>query len=146
MEEYQSFNVQNNERALEISKILIKAAKETHSVVSKSEAKCRDAIDSIATHDKETMWKTLQKYIIQYADFINSMLIFTGIGVQRVDSGFYERVSAAEIEKQLRTIIGFIYAKEAMESVSREAFKQCVKKFLKQSKLFDDKELNRLFM
>lgn len=146
MDEYQSFNVQNDERALEISKILIKAAKETHAVVSKSEAKCRDAFDSIATHDKETMWKTLQKYIIQYADFINSMSIFTGIVVQRVDSGFYGRVSAAEIEKQLRNIIGFIYAKEAMESVSREAFKQCAKKLLKQSKLFDDKELNRLFM
>lgn len=139
MGEYQSFNVQNDERALEISKILIEAAKETHAVVSKSEAKCRDAFDSIATHDKETMWKTLQKYIIQYADFINSMSIFTGIVVQRVDSGFYGRVSAAEIEKQLRTIIGFIYAKEAMESVSREAFKQCAKKLLKKSKLFDDK-------
>ncbi len=146
MDEYQSFNVQNNERALEISKILIEAAKETHAVVLKSEAKCRDALDSIATHDKETMWKTLQKYIIQYADFINSISIFTGIGVQRVDSGFYERVSAAEVEKQLRNIIGFIYAKEAMESVSREAFKQCAKKLLKQSKHFDYKEWNCLFM
>lgn len=32
MGEYQSFNVQNDERALEISKILIEAAKETHAL------------------------------------------------------------------------------------------------------------------
>ena len=146
MVEYQSFNSKNNERSLQISKILIKAADETHAVVSKSEAICRTIRESIATHDKQTMWETLQKYIIQYADFINKISILTGIGIQKVDSGFYERVPIIEIEKQLQVIIGFIYAKEAMYSVFNKTYKQCVKKLLKQSNLFDNKELNHLFI
>ena len=146
MDEFQSLNAQSNERSLEIAKILIKAAKETHAVISRSEARCTAARNSIATHDKETMWRTLQEYIGYYASFINSMTALTGIGLLRVNREFYDRVTAVDIENQLQIIIGFVYAKEALDSVLKETYKQRVEKLLKQSKLFDDNELKRLFI
>ena len=92
------------------------------------------------------MWRTLQEYIGYYAGFINSMTMLTGIGLQRVNREFYDRVTAVDIEHQLQIIIGFVYAKEALDSVCRETYKQCVKKLLRQSKLFDDNELKRLLI
>ena len=146
MEEFQSFNAQNNEQPLEISKILIKAAKETHAVITKSEAKCRAAYNSISTHSKEIMWQTLQEYIRDYSDFINSMSAWTGIELQRVDRTRYEQFSPKDIENQLKIIIGFVYAKDAIDSVANEAYKQCLKKLLMQSGRFDNNEIKRLFM
>ena len=146
IDEFQSLNAQSNERSLEIAKILIKAAKETHAVISRSEARCTAARSSMATHDKETMWRALQEYIGYYAGFINSMTALTGIGLQRVNREFYGRVTAVDIEHQLQIMIGFVYAKEALDSVFKETYKQCVKKLLKQSKLFDDNELRRLLI
>ena len=55
IDEFQSLNAQSNERSLEIAKILIKAAKETHAVISRSEARCTAARSSMATHDKHTI-------------------------------------------------------------------------------------------
>ena len=146
IDEFQSLNAQSNERSLEIAKILIKAAKETHAVISRSEARCTAARSSMATHDKETMWRALQEYIGYYAGFINSMTSLTGIGLQQVNREFYNRVTAIDIENQPQIIIGFVYAKEALDSVFKETYKQCVKKLLKQSKLFDDNELKRLLI
>jgi len=146
MDEFQSLNAKNNENALEISKILIKAAKETHAVVMKAEEKSKRACESIATHNKETMWRTLQEYICSYANFINSVSSFTGVVFQRVDRDFYERVTAADVENQLQIMIGFVYAKEATDSAVKENYKQCVKKLLKQSKLFTGNELKHLPM
>ena len=143
IEEFQSLNAQNDERTLEISKILVKAAKETHAVITKSEAKCSAARRSIATRDKDAMWQTLQEYIRDYADFINSMSAWTGIVLHKVDKAMYDQLSPNDVENQLQIMIGFVYAKEAMDSVFQEPFKQCVEKFLKQSKLFDNSELKR---
>lgn len=146
MEEFQSLNAQNDERSLEISRIFVKAANETHAVITKSEAKCSAARRSILTHDKGIMWQTLQEYIRDYADFINSMSVWTGIGLRLVDKAFYEQLSPNDVENQLQIMIGFIYAKEAMDSVLKETYKQCLKKLLKQSGLFDDHELKRLLI
>ncbi len=145
-DEFQSLNAKNNERALEVAKILVKAAKETYAVITKSEALSKSACESIATHNKEVMWNTLQDYISRYADFINSVSSFTGIGLQKVNRDFYERITASDVENQLQIIIGFVYAKEAIDSVVKETFKQCVKKHLKQSKLFTDSELKHLLI
>ena len=146
MDEFQSLNAQNNKRSLEIAEILIKAAKETHAVIVKSEAQCTVIKSSILTHDKETMWRTLQEYIGHYAGFISNMSTLTGIGIQQVNREFYEHVTVADIENQLQVIIGFIYAKEAVNGVFKETYRQCVKKLLKRSKLFEDNELKRLLV
>ena len=146
MDEFQALNAQNNERAKEIAKILVKAAKETHAVMTRSEGKCKKARESIDTHDKDTMWSTLQEYINQYADFINNMSTLTGVGLYRVNRDFYERITATDVENQIHIIIGFVHAKEAYDSVMKETYKQCVKKLLKRSGLFTDDELKRLFI
>lgn len=145
-DEFQSLNAQSNEQSLEIARLLIKAAKETHAVIIKSEAQCAAARSSISTHDKVNMWQTLQEYIGRYASFINSMSALTGIGLQRVNREFYDRITAVDIENQLQIVIGFVYAKEALDSVFKETYKQCVKKLMKQSKLFNDNKLKRLFI
>lgn len=144
--EFQTLNAQNNERALEIAKILVKAAKETHAVITKSEAKSKKARDSIVTHDKDILWRTLQEYIGQYADFISKTSSFTGIVLYKVNRDFYNQITAADIENQFQIIIGFIYAKEAFDSVVKETYKQCVEKHLKKSGLFSKNELKHLFI
>lgn len=144
IDEFQSLNNKSNERSLEIAKILIQAAKETHAVISRSEVKCAAARSSMATHDKKIMWQTLQEYIGYYAGFINSVTALTGIGVRRVNREFYDRITAIDIENQLQIVIGFVYAKEALDSVFKKTYKQCVEKHLKHSRLFDSNELRRL--
>ena len=144
MDPIYSLSAQSNERAQKIAEIIIKAAKETHAVVSRSEALSQQARNSIATHDKAAMWLTLQQYIARYADFIKSISAFTGVVLYRVDRAFYETVTATDIETQLQIMIGFIYAKEACNSAAKEAFRQCLKKLLKRSGLFTDKELRLL--
>ena len=144
--DFQTLNTQNNERTLEIAKILVKAAKETHAVLTKSEVKSKKARDGIATHNKDIMWCILQEYIGQYSDFINHASSFTGVGLGKVDHDFYDRITATDVENQLRIIIGFVYAKEAIDSSSKETYKQCVKKLIKKSKLFSEDELKHLFI
>lgn len=144
--EFQTLNAQNNERALEIAKILIKAAKETHAVIVKSEAKSKKAKEAIAMHDKEVMWRILQEYIEQYAGFISKTSALTGVGLCKADRDFYNRITVADIENQIQIIIGFVHAKEAFDSVVKETYKQCVEKHLKRSPLFSSNELKHLFM
>lgn len=144
--EFQTLNAQNNEQALEIAKILIKAAKETHAVLTRSEAKCKKARDAMATHDKDTMWCALQEYIGQYADFIRDTSAFTGVALCKVNRNIYNQLTAVDIEKQLQIVIGFVHAKEAFDSVIEETYKQCVKKLLKKSGFFADNELKDFFI
>ena len=114
--EFRALNAQNNERALEISKILIKAARKTYAILRISEAKCKKARDGIATHDKDTMWCILQEYMGQYAEFISSTSALTGITLCKVNQNFYNEITTEDIENQLQIIIGFVHAKEAVDS------------------------------
>ena len=142
--EFQTLKAQSNERALEIAKILIKAAKETHAVVVKSEAKSKKARESINTHDKDIMWNTLQEYIGQYADFIKETSFLTGVGLYKMDQQTYDKITAVDVGNQLHIMIGFVYAKQAVDSAVKEAYKQCVEKLLKSSGLFSGSELRHL--
>lgn len=144
--EFQSLNAKNNEKSLEVAKILVKAAKETHAVITKSDALSKSARESISTHNKEVMWKTLQDYISRYADFINSSSELTGIVLYKVDREFYEQLTSNDVENQLQLMIGFVYAKVALDSVVKKTYEQCVKKLLKQSGMFSDSELRQLFI
>ena len=142
--DFNAFVSQNNDRAVDIAKILIKAAKETHTMLIQSEKKSKRAREAMKKQDKEAMWAVLQEYIREYSSFITGTGIFTGIVIRRVDRAFYERVTVGNIRGQLQMSIGFVYAYEAFSSVGRETYKQCLKKRLKSSGLLSDAELKLL--
>ena len=88
--DFNAFVSQNNDRAVDIAKILIKAAKETHTMLIQSEKKSKRAREAMKTRDKEAMWVVLQEYIREYSSFITGTGIFTGIGIRHVDRAFYK--------------------------------------------------------
>ncbi len=112
----------------------------THTVYTANQ-KSQKALDAIKIHDKVVMWNTLQEYLREYSDFINSTSLITGLGLYRVDHKFYEQVTVEDIEKQVRIIIGYIYAREAANSAAKATFKSCLKSLMKKSGKFTDAEL-----
>ncbi len=61
-----------------------------------------------------------------------------------VDKEFYNKVTIDDISNQLNQVIGFIYAKSALDSVAKTTFKQALKSILKKSKKFTDSELSTI--
>lgn len=59
---------------------------------------------------------------------------------------FYNQVTVLEIEQQLKMMIGVVYDYEAKHCVHNEMIKQCMKKLLKMSGVFTDKEIERLLL
>lgn len=57
----------------------------------------------------------------------------------------YAQLSAADLVQQLHCIIALVYEDTGLKSVSKEAFRECAKRLLKQSKIFTDKELDSMF-
>lgn len=112
--------------------------------IQKAEVKCKEIRSVLQTDDKEALWKVLQKYLRLYMEFINSLKDLTGVYIYPVDESFYISVSIEDIGNQLRMLIGFIYAKEALHSTVNTAFKQCLKNCLKESNCFSKQELKRL--
>ena len=121
-----------------------KAAEITHSVFG-AKNKSLNARYAIESGDKEFMWKTLQEYFHEYKNFINSLSPLTGYYIYDVNTEFYNKLTVEEISNQLRQVIGFIYAKFALESVAKTTFKQALKSILKKSQIFTDTELSILF-
>lgn len=121
-----------------------KAAEITNSVYG-ARNKSEKAFFAIKLDDKKFMWCTLQEYFLEYREFINSLSSFTGFYVYDVDKDFYNKITNKDIENQLKQVVGFIYAKSALQSAEKTNFKQAVKKILKHSKLFTDAELSILF-
>lgn len=119
----------------------IKKAAEAVHAAKVAYNKSNAAREAITMTDKKAMWDILQQYFKEYKEFINKMTILTGYYIYSVDANFYEQCSIDDIRKQLENVIGFVYAKEALASVAKENFKQCLKKILKESKLFTDSEL-----
>ena len=70
---------------------------------------------------------------------------FRGVQIQRIDGYAYARLSAADLVQQLHCIIALVYEDTGLKSVSKEAFRECAKRLLKQSKIFTDKELDSMF-
>lgn len=106
--------------------------------------KCKEIRSVLQTDDKEALWEVLQKYLRLYMEFINSLKDLTGVYIYPVDESFYISVSIEDIGNQLRMLMGFIYAKEALHSTVNTAFKQCLKNCLKESNCFSKQELKRL--
>ena len=62
-----------------------------------------------------------------------------------IDGYTYAQLSAADLVQQLHCIIALVYEDTGLKSVSKEAFRECAKRLLKQSKIFTDKELDSMF-
>jgi len=63
-----------------------------------------------------------------------------------VGMDFYNQVTVTEIEWQLKMMIGVIYDYEAKHCLYNETIKQCLKKLLKASGIFTDKEIEFLLL
>lgn len=139
-ETLQELQIRYEEKSLKAAEFAKKAAEMTHTVYTANQ-KSQKALGVIKLHDKAVMWNTLQEYLQEYANFINSTSLITGLCLYRVDHKFYEQVTAEDIEKQLRIIIGYIYAREAANSAAKATFESCLKSLMKKSSKFTDAEL-----
>lgn len=63
-----------------------------------------------------------------------------------VGMDFYNQVTVTEIELQLKMMIGIIYDYEAKHCLHNETIKQCLKKLLKASGVFTDKQIELLLL
>ena len=89
------------------------------------------------------MWNTLQEYLHDYKEFINTTNIMR---ICSVGMNFYNQITVTEIERQLKMMIGVIYDYEAKHCLRNETIKQCLKKLLKVSGVFTDKEIEILLL
>ncbi|MCM1537787.1 MAG: hypothetical protein NC254_05270 [bacterium] len=140
---YQNLQYTDDEKVTEYVKAIIKAVDMTHQVAAKAQMKSKKAREAIESRDKEFMWNTLQEYLHKYKDFINTkgtMCIYN-VGID-----FYNQVTVSEIEQQLKIMIGVVYDYEAKHCVHNEMIKQCMKKLLKISGAFTNKEIERLLL
>lgn len=139
-ETLQELQIRYEEKSLKAAEFAKKAAELTHTVIT-ADKKSKKALDAIGTHDKATMWNTLQEYLWEYSNFINSTSLITGLCLYKVDHKFYEQVTVEDIEKQLHIITGYIYAREAANSAAKATFKSCLKSLMKKSGKFTYAEL-----
>lgn len=138
---YHNLQYTDDERTMTYLKAVIKAVHMTHEVTAKSEIKSKKARDAIESQNKELMWSTLQQYIHNYMEFLKQS---NKICVYKVDMDFYNKITVAEIERQLNIMIGIVYDYEAKHCVAKETIKKCLEKILKSSKVFTQKEIEYL--
>jgi hypothetical protein len=119
----------------------VKIAAKAINFINDIEMKCNEIENAMASNDKKYMWNVLQENLKKYRAFINSSTIFTNLEVRNVPTEFYNICTVEEIKKQLEQIICFIYDKECLDGAVKETFLSCLKKLLKKTKLFTDKEL-----
>ncbi len=120
-----------------------KAAVLTHTLYV-GNIKSQQANDAITIPDKDLKWSVLQGYLRGYKSFINSLTPLSGIYVFDVDANFYACATESQLNKQLEIVTGFVYLKEALHSAKNETYKSCLKKLLKHTGLFSDKQLSIL--
>lgn len=135
------FNDNENQKAEIIADALKKAAELVHTA-NRARTKSEQAVSAMKLTDKYAMWSILQEYYAEYKNFINSFSPFTGYTIYDVEKDFVEKITAENIRKQLNILIGFIYAKEVINTAAHQTYKECVKKLLKKTKAFTDKELD----
>lgn len=133
----------DEEKVLTYCKSIVKAVEKTHEVVAKSKMICQKANDAIALKDKQIMWNVLQEYIHKYPELFT---MTNGVQLGRVDVNFYKNITEDDIAKQLEMVIGLIYLNEAKRCAGKEAVKECLKKMLKQSGIFSNREIELLLL
>ena len=139
----QKINSTDQENAAKLFGYVKKAAELTHAVIMAAQ-KSEKAVSAIQSQDKSTKWMVLQEYLKECGHFINETTPITGVHVYPVDKEFYDTVGIREIDQQLQIVIGIVYLKDAVHSVAKESFNECLKKLLKQSGILTEAQLNLL--
>lgn len=140
---FHNLQCSDDEKVMTYVKAIIKAVNMTHMVTAKAEIQSKKARDAIQSQNKEYMWSILQEYIHHYMQFINQS---SKVCVFRVDNEYYDKVSVSEIERQLNIMIGIVYDYEAKHCAKNELIKKCLEKLLKQSGIYDKKEVEALLL
>jgi hypothetical protein len=141
--EYLKAHSDDIDKAVSAVAVVKKAAELTHTAAA-AWIKAKKAEDAIRAGDKAHMWTTLQEYLRKYASFIHHSSKITGICLCQVDTSFYSSITEADLVKQLKIVVGVVYAKDALSLAERETFKACLKKLLKEKGLLTDAQLKLL--
>jgi hypothetical protein len=140
--QYIKIQSQHVDKLEQLEKCIIKAAKAAHSLADTAEKKCGQAWAALESGNMDVMRNTIQQYISRYGQ---DWAHFRGVQIQRIDGYTYAQLPAADLVQQLHCIIALVYEDTGLKSVSKEAFRECAKRLLKQSKTFTDKELDSMF-
>ncbi|MBQ8322379.1 MAG: hypothetical protein IJX91_00250 [Clostridia bacterium] len=133
----QQLNDKKTAKAIEC----IKKACEAVHVIKVARQKTEKARYALQSNEKLFVWNALQEYLSVYKGFINSVSNYTGFVVYSVCPNFFDNCTIFEIKWQLENVIAFVYLKEAVSSVAKDSFKQCLKKLLKSTGMFTETEL-----
>ena len=140
---FEKLEYTDEKKVIAYCKSIIKAVELTRDVAMKSKMKSKKAYDAIDSGDKQMMWNVLQEYLHNYPKLTATAY---GVYICRVDANFYDSITEDDISEQLKIVIALIYLNEAQKSVAHEKIKSCLKKILKQSKVFSDKEIELLLL
>ena len=140
--QYIKIQSQYADKVEQFEKCVVKAAKLTHTIADTAEKKCERARTAMESGNLDVMRNTIQQYIHQYGQ---DWTRFRGVQIQLVDGDTYAQLSAADLIQQLHCIITLVYKDTALKTVNKEAFRECVKSLLKQSKMFTRTELDAMF-
>lgn len=143
MNEYNHLEIQNQEKALEYLKCIIKAVEKTKSIEIKCEIETAKAREAMLSNDKNEMWRVLQEYIRKYRDKIAKTNF---VVIVPADKNIYEQLTIQQVQMQLQVMIGFIYRYEAIHSAAKETIKKSIKKILENSGKFSKKEIEILLL
>ena len=140
--QYIKIQSQYADKVEQFEKCVVKAAKLTHAIADTAEKKCKQARMAMESGNIDVMRNTIQQYICQYGQDWSR---FRDVRIQLVDGNTYAQLSAVDLIQQLHCVITLVYKDTALKTVNKEAFRECVKSMLKQSKMFTDQELDAMF-
>ena len=105
--------------------------REAINAYEKAYAKVTDAVESLMSDDKDTVWNTYQNYLCQYGERINSISPLTGIPVYRDSNATKDNLSLLEIKQRLNWIANFLLQYDALEFAANEEAKHAVESLLR---------------
>ena len=132
---------QDNNQALEYAKLIIQAAKETHSAYTTAKSKTDQLKVAKRSGDKDYKVQVLKDYIKKYIQFIMSTSCITGLSICQIN---YDEKTQNEVDDQLSIMEGIVFFHEALHSASNFTFKMCLKKLMKQSGIFTEDQLDAI--
>ena len=132
---------QDNNQTLEYVKLIIKAAKETHSAYTTAMRKIQHLKDAKQSDDKTEKIHVLQSYIKEYMQFIESTSYITGLSICHIN---FDQKTKNDIDEQLTIMEGIVFLHEALHSTTNFTFKMCLKKLMKQSGIFTEAQLDAI--
>lgn len=140
--QYIKLQTQDADKIEEFESCIINAAKQAHTIADTAKKKCERARSAMESGNVDYMGDTIQWYICQYG---RGWTRFRDVKLQFIDAQTYAQLSGADLIQQLHCIIILVYRDTSLNTANQAGFRECVKKLLKKSKVFTDKELGIIF-